>query len=309
MAALRNVPISRPLTPPPPPRPTADTPTRPRWTSKRRSTTVAAHRSTSRASPEAHTGRGVAIECWSGCYPPIRDLSENWKKNRKKISSKNINVRPLRRKYNRTDNEEITMVQVRYTRNLFLRGISIIYVFAFLSFYIQIPGKKNLSGANGFLNWKSAMKMTNFSFVGGFFGFCFDRFRRVWGWPARRGRLLFFRSTDSGRNAASARPMVLADRDCSTVIEERRFSGSMRNLILSCEFEYWRCCRLQSMIVGRIFSMAIMRVWKLLFWALETLAHWSIENLWSNYRYPGVRSLNDTLDSIFFYFSHSLSWF
>lgn len=33
------------------------------------------------------------------------------------------------------------MVQVRYTRNLFLRGICVIYLFAFLSFYIQIPGK------------------------------------------------------------------------------------------------------------------------------------------------------------------------
>lgn len=33
------------------------------------------------------------------------------------------------------------MAQVRYTRNLFLRGISIIYLFAFLGFYIQIPGE------------------------------------------------------------------------------------------------------------------------------------------------------------------------
>ncbi|XP_068973628.1 lipase maturation factor 2-like [Bombus flavifrons] len=40
------------------------------------------------------------------------------------------------------------MVQVRYTRNLFLRGICIIYLFAFLSFYIQIPG---LYGDNGIL--------------------------------------------------------------------------------------------------------------------------------------------------------------
>jgi len=31
--------------------------------------------------------------------------------------------------------------QVRYTRNVFLRGICIIYLFAFLSFYIQIPGE------------------------------------------------------------------------------------------------------------------------------------------------------------------------
>lgn len=40
------------------------------------------------------------------------------------------------------------MAQVRYTRNLFLRGICIIYIFAFLSFYIQIPG---LYGDNGVL--------------------------------------------------------------------------------------------------------------------------------------------------------------
>ncbi|XP_011631116.1 lipase maturation factor 2-like [Pogonomyrmex barbatus] len=40
------------------------------------------------------------------------------------------------------------MAQVRYTRNLFLRGICIIYLFAFLSFYVQIPG---LYGDNGIL--------------------------------------------------------------------------------------------------------------------------------------------------------------
>ncbi|KAK2582003.1 hypothetical protein KPH14_002436 [Odynerus spinipes] len=40
------------------------------------------------------------------------------------------------------------MFQVRYTRNLFLRGICIIYLFAFLSFYIQIPG---LYGDKGIL--------------------------------------------------------------------------------------------------------------------------------------------------------------
>ncbi|XP_032666182.1 lipase maturation factor 2-like [Odontomachus brunneus] len=40
------------------------------------------------------------------------------------------------------------MAQVRYTRNLFLRGMCIIYLFAFLSFYIQIPG---LYGDNGIL--------------------------------------------------------------------------------------------------------------------------------------------------------------
>lgn len=33
------------------------------------------------------------------------------------------------------------MVEVRYTRNLFLRGMCIIYLFAFLSLYVQIPGK------------------------------------------------------------------------------------------------------------------------------------------------------------------------
>ncbi|XP_015121845.1 lipase maturation factor 2 [Diachasma alloeum] len=40
------------------------------------------------------------------------------------------------------------MVEVRYTRNLFLRGVCIIYLFAFLSFYVQIPG---LFGDNGVL--------------------------------------------------------------------------------------------------------------------------------------------------------------
>ncbi|XP_076174887.1 lipase maturation factor 2 [Ptiloglossa arizonensis] len=40
------------------------------------------------------------------------------------------------------------MAQVRYTRNLFLRGICIVYLFAFLSFYVQIPG---LYGDNGIL--------------------------------------------------------------------------------------------------------------------------------------------------------------
>ncbi|XP_017878453.1 lipase maturation factor 2-like [Ceratina calcarata] len=40
------------------------------------------------------------------------------------------------------------MVKVRYTRNLFLRGMCIIYLSAFLSFYIQIPG---LYGENGIL--------------------------------------------------------------------------------------------------------------------------------------------------------------
>ncbi|KAK0163832.1 hypothetical protein PV328_002522 [Microctonus aethiopoides] len=40
------------------------------------------------------------------------------------------------------------MIEVRYTRNLFLRGMCIIYLFAFLSFYVQIPG---LYGDNGLL--------------------------------------------------------------------------------------------------------------------------------------------------------------
>ncbi|KAG8036745.1 hypothetical protein G9C98_004067 [Cotesia typhae] len=40
------------------------------------------------------------------------------------------------------------MIEVRYTRNLFLRGICIIYLFAFVSFYVQIPG---LYGDNGIL--------------------------------------------------------------------------------------------------------------------------------------------------------------
>lgn len=38
------------------------------------------------------------------------------------------------------------MIEVRYTRNLFLRGICIIYLFAFLSFYVQIPGLYGDSG-------------------------------------------------------------------------------------------------------------------------------------------------------------------
>ncbi|XP_034244722.1 lipase maturation factor 2-like [Thrips palmi] len=40
------------------------------------------------------------------------------------------------------------MASLRYTRNLFLRGICVIYMFAFASFYIQIPG---LYGTNGIL--------------------------------------------------------------------------------------------------------------------------------------------------------------
>lgn len=40
------------------------------------------------------------------------------------------------------------MTAIRYTRNLFLRGMSIVYLFAFTSLYIQIPG---LYGSNGIL--------------------------------------------------------------------------------------------------------------------------------------------------------------
>lgn len=42
----------------------------------------------------------------------------------------------------------IKMMEVRYTRNLFLRGMCIIYLFAFISLYVQIPG---LYGDNGIL--------------------------------------------------------------------------------------------------------------------------------------------------------------
>ncbi|XP_033224978.1 lipase maturation factor 2-like [Belonocnema kinseyi] len=48
------------------------------------------------------------------------------------------------------------MFQVRYTRNLFLRGLCIIYLFAFLSFYIQIPG---LYGDNGILPAKTQVDL------------------------------------------------------------------------------------------------------------------------------------------------------
>nr|XP_022920242.1 lipase maturation factor 2-like [Onthophagus taurus] len=40
------------------------------------------------------------------------------------------------------------MIPIRYTRNLFLRAICVVYLFAFASFYIQIPG---LYGDNGVL--------------------------------------------------------------------------------------------------------------------------------------------------------------
>ncbi|XP_024893963.1 lipase maturation factor 2-like [Temnothorax curvispinosus] len=48
------------------------------------------------------------------------------------------------------------MAQLRYTRNLFLRGICIIYLFAFLSFYVQIPG---LYGDNGILPARTQMDL------------------------------------------------------------------------------------------------------------------------------------------------------
>lgn len=48
------------------------------------------------------------------------------------------------------------MVQVRYTRNVFLRGLCTIYLFAFLSYYIQIPG---LYGNNGILPAKTQMDL------------------------------------------------------------------------------------------------------------------------------------------------------
>ncbi|XP_076239809.1 lipase maturation factor 2 [Calliopsis andreniformis] len=50
------------------------------------------------------------------------------------------------------------MAQVRYTRNLFLRGICVIYLFAFLSFYLQIPG---LYGDNGILPARTQLDLKN----------------------------------------------------------------------------------------------------------------------------------------------------
>ncbi|CAH1105727.1 unnamed protein product [Psylliodes chrysocephalus] len=47
------------------------------------------------------------------------------------------------------------MVSVRYTRNLFLRALCIVYLSAFLSFYIQIPG---LFGDNGILPARSVLE-------------------------------------------------------------------------------------------------------------------------------------------------------
>ncbi|EFA12890.2 lipase maturation factor 2 [Tribolium castaneum] len=47
------------------------------------------------------------------------------------------------------------MISLRYTRNLFLRSFCIVYLFAFISFYIQIPG---LYGDNGILPAKSLLE-------------------------------------------------------------------------------------------------------------------------------------------------------
>lgn len=47
------------------------------------------------------------------------------------------------------------MITVRYTRNLFLRVLCIVYLSAFLSFYIQIPG---LYGDNGILPARSVLE-------------------------------------------------------------------------------------------------------------------------------------------------------
>ena len=55
------------------------------------------------------------------------------------------------------------MAQLRYTRNLFLRGICIIYLFAFLSFYVQIPGEAL---------HLSAEATSNADHTSAFFSFC-----------------------------------------------------------------------------------------------------------------------------------------
>jgi hypothetical protein len=47
------------------------------------------------------------------------------------------------------------MISFRYTRNLFLRAFCIVYLFAFISFYIQIPG---LYGDHGILPAKSLLE-------------------------------------------------------------------------------------------------------------------------------------------------------
>lgn len=47
------------------------------------------------------------------------------------------------------------MIPIRYTRNSFLRAMCVVYLFAFISFYIQIPG---LYGNNGILPVKSLLE-------------------------------------------------------------------------------------------------------------------------------------------------------
>lgn len=44
---------------------------------------------------------------------------------------------------------------IRETRNIFLRGVAVVYLFAFLSFYLQIPGKS-----------PGAFSRKHFSFLG-----------------------------------------------------------------------------------------------------------------------------------------------
>ncbi|KAF5276754.1 hypothetical protein FQR65_LT16204 [Abscondita terminalis] len=51
------------------------------------------------------------------------------------------------------------MIPIRYTRNLYLRGMCIVYLFSFLSFYIQIPG---LYGDNGILPVRSLLENNNY---------------------------------------------------------------------------------------------------------------------------------------------------
>ncbi|XP_014210138.1 lipase maturation factor 2 [Copidosoma floridanum] len=52
----------------------------------------------------------------------------------------------------------VSLPSVRYTRNLLLRSMCIIYMFAFLSFYVQIPG---LYGDNGVLPAKAQLDLNS----------------------------------------------------------------------------------------------------------------------------------------------------
>uniref|UniRef100_A0A224X8N7 Lipase maturation factor n=1 Tax=Panstrongylus lignarius TaxID=156445 RepID=A0A224X8N7_9HEMI len=54
------------------------------------------------------------------------------------------------------------MAEIRYSRNLFLRCINVIYLFAFTSFYIQIPG---LYGENGILPARTQMDIKETDFA------------------------------------------------------------------------------------------------------------------------------------------------